>query len=73
MLTELEAFGDEFDRLARSGEQRRLAADFKEWIHRTGRTLFAPIAATLAEKLFSTAMPQPEPPPEHSYEQRRKR
>ena len=76
MLTELEAFGDEFERLARTSEQRQLAAGFKEWIHQTGRT---PIADTLAAKLFSTAVPQPEPPPqpapqpEHTHQRQHKR
>lgn len=73
MLTQLEAIGDEFERLARSGEQRQLAAAFKEWIAHTGRTLFIPIARTLADQLFSTAMPQPESPPEHSHERQHKR
>lgn len=50
MLTELEAFGDEFERLARDPEQRRMAAGFKEWIHQTGRTL----SPSTADVLFDT-------------------
>jgi len=76
-LTELEAFGDEFERLARTGEQRRLANGFKEWVHHTGRVLFTPIAAgagaALADQLFSAAPPPPESPPEHVHERRLKR
>jgi hypothetical protein len=74
MLTQLEAFGDEFERLARNPEQRQLAAGFKEWIHHTGRTLFTPIARTLAENLFGDTTPQPGPqtPPAHTHERHHK-
>src|SRR5262249_51995385 len=63
VLTELEAFGDQFERLARNPEQRQLAADFKDWVHHTSRTFLIPSARTLAEKLSSGTMPQPESPP----------
>jgi hypothetical protein len=73
VLTELEAFGDQFERLARNPEQRQLAADFTEWLHHTSRTFFIPGARTLAKKLFSETMPQPEPQPEAPPEQRHQR
>jgi hypothetical protein len=73
MLSELEAFGDEFERLARTGEQRRLVAGFKEWIHHAGRTLSSPGTDTLAAQLFTAATPQPEPRPEHANERHHKR
>ncbi len=73
MLTELEAFGDEFERLARTGEQRLLAANFKEWIHHTGRTLSSTGTDTLSAQLFTAATPQPQPQPEHAHERRHKR
>lgn len=74
MLTELESFGDEFERLARNPEQRQLAASFKDWIHHTGRTLFTPLARTLAENLFgnTTPHPQPQPHPEYTHKHQQK-
>jgi hypothetical protein len=74
LMTELEAFGDEFERQARTHEQRRLAAGFKEWIHRTGRTLFTPIAQGRIETLFSNTPPQPgrQTPPDHTHDRSRK-
>jgi hypothetical protein len=73
MLTQLEAFGDEFERLARSPEQRQLAAHFKDWVHNTGRTFSIPSAATLADKLFSETTPQSQSHSEHPYERHHKR
>lgn len=71
MLTELETFGDEFERLARTGEQRRLVAGLKEWIHHTGRTLSSSGTDTLAAQLFTAATPQPQP--EHAHERQHRR
>jgi hypothetical protein len=74
VLTELEAFGDEFERLARNPEQRQLAARFKEWIHNTSRTFFIPGARTLAETLFSNTTPEAgqQTPPEHTHQRHHK-
>lgn len=62
VLTELEAFGDAFERTARTAEERQLAAHFKDWIHNTSRAFSIPGAQTLAEKLYGAARPQPESP-----------
>jgi hypothetical protein len=72
VLTELEAFGDQFERTARTAEQRQLAADFKDWVHHTSRTFFIPAARTLADHLFGEASPRPEPPPEQAQKPRHK-
>ena len=50
MLTELEAFGDHFERIARTPEQRELAAAFQNWIADTSRNLFIPLAREAANK-----------------------
>ena len=73
MLTELEAFGDEFERLARSPEQRHLASSFKDWIAGSGRTLSALNTASLREQLFGDASQATEPQPEHHNKRQQKR
>jgi hypothetical protein len=55
-LTQLEAFGDEFERLARTPEQAALAADFQKLVASLGKTVFPAIEHRLREK--DRSMPQ---------------
>ena len=73
MLTELEAFGDEFERLARSSEQRRLAASFNDWIAVSGRTFSALNSGSLREQLFGETQQRTDPKPEHDNRRQQKR
>lgn len=73
MLTEIEAFGDEFERLARSPEQRRLAASFKDWTAATSRTLSPHNTGSLGKQLFGQTKRQSEPHPEYPHQRHHKR
>jgi len=73
MLTRLEAFGDEFERLARSPEQRRLAAGFQDWIAATSRTLSPHNAGSLREQLFGETKQQSEPQTQANSQRQHKR
>lgn len=55
MLNHLEAFGDQFERIARTPEQRQLAASFQKWIAHTSHHLLLPLAREAVHKANAPA------------------
>jgi hypothetical protein len=54
MISRMEAYGDEFERLARTPEQVKLAVGFKEWVCQAATAWRAP------EVLLAGKMPEPD-------------